>query len=60
MAVTIFDSQLKLNITDGSAKPDVFINNQVGHIICHLTKGFDLSTYPTVSNPRSPLQLTCR
>ncbi len=45
MAVTILDSQLQLLLVDGDAKPDVFIN-PVGHIICHLTKGFQAGTFP--------------
>jgi hypothetical protein len=45
MAVTIQDAQLKLMITDGDVKPDVYIN-PAGHIVCHLTKGFVASTFP--------------
>src|SRR5260370_620796 len=45
MAVTILDSQLQLLLVDGDAKPDVFINPG-GHIICHLTKGFQAGTFP--------------
>lgn len=49
MAVTIFNSKLRLMISDGEALPDVFIKNQVGpggFIICHLTHGFQSSTFP--------------
>jgi hypothetical protein len=46
MVVTILDSQLRLIVSDAQAKPDVFIN-PVGHVIFHLTQGFNPSTFPT-------------
>ncbi len=46
MPATILDSQLRLTITEQGAQPDVHINNSVGHIICHLTKGFDPGSFP--------------
>jgi hypothetical protein len=46
MTVAILDSQLKLIIIDENAKPDVFIN-PVGHVIFHLTQGFNASSFPS-------------
>jgi hypothetical protein len=45
MPVKILDAQLKLPVGDDNAKPDVHIN-PVGHIICHLTQGFNATTFP--------------
>jgi hypothetical protein len=45
MTVTILDSQIRLIVSDGQAKPDVFIN-PIGHVIFHLTQGFNSSTFP--------------
>jgi hypothetical protein len=42
----ILDGQLKFTVTEQDAHPDVFINNSVGHIICHLTQGFDAGKFP--------------
>lgn len=45
MTAVINDAQLKLIVSDAGAKPDVFIN-PVGHIICHLTQGFNSGPFP--------------
>ena len=45
MAAKIIDSRLQLTVTDGAAKPDVFVN-PVGHVIAHLTQGFDAGSFP--------------
>jgi hypothetical protein len=42
----ILDSQLQLTVTEQGARPNVHINNSVGHVICHLTQGFDPGTFP--------------
>lgn len=41
----IQDSHLVLTVVDNKARANVFIN-PVGHIICHLTQGFDPIPYP--------------
>ncbi|MGB8473589.1 MAG: hypothetical protein WCE61_05820 [Candidatus Acidiferrum sp.] len=43
--MNIQDSHLVLTVVDSGAKADVLIN-PVGNIICHLTQGFNSSTYP--------------
>jgi len=42
----ILDAQLQMTVAEQGAQPDVHINNSVGHIICHLTKGFDPGSFP--------------
>lgn len=46
MAARIIESKLQLIVAEQGARPDVHINNSVGHIICHLTKGFDAASFP--------------
>ena len=46
MPAKILDSQLQLTVTEQGARPDVHINNSVGHIICHLTQGFNPGSFP--------------
>ena len=46
MPAKILDSQLQLTVVEQGARPDVHINNSVGHIICHLTQGFDPAKFP--------------
>ncbi len=41
----ILDAQLTLAADFSKAKPDVFIN-PVGHLICHLTQGFNSAAFP--------------
>jgi len=45
MAVKILDSQLQFILTDGGANPGVYIN-PVGHVIVHLTQGFNAGSFP--------------
>ena len=46
MPATILDSKLSLTVTEGGAIPAVHINNPVGHVICHLTQGFNPGSFP--------------
>lgn len=46
MPAKILDSQLQLTVSEEGARPDVHINNSVGHVICHLTQGFNPATFP--------------
>ena len=45
MAAKIIDARLQLTITDGGAVPAVFVN-PVGHVIVHLTQGFNAGSFP--------------
>jgi hypothetical protein len=47
MAIRFDTSRLTIAITAPNVKPDVFINSTVGHVICHLTQGFNESSFPT-------------
>ena len=46
MPATILDAKLQLTVTEQGARPAVHINNSVGHVICHLTQGFDPGLFP--------------
>ena len=43
--MNIVTAQLVLSVDVTKAKADVFLN-PIGHVICHLTEGFDSSTFP--------------
>jgi hypothetical protein len=45
MAAKILDSRLQLTVVDGGAVPGVFVN-PIGHVIVHLTQGFDAASFP--------------
>src|ERR1700730_1405531 len=47
MAIRFDTSRLTIALAATKAKPDVFINSTVGHIICHLTEGFNETTFPS-------------
>jgi len=47
MAIRFDTSRLTIALNDAKAKPDVFINSTIGHIICHLTEGFDETSFPS-------------
>jgi hypothetical protein len=47
MAIRFDTSRVTIAISAPNVKPDVFINSTVGHVICHLTQGFNETSFPT-------------
>ncbi len=50
MAIAFDTSRLVIALSADDAKPDVFINDTVGNVMCHMTKGFEAATFPLDQN----------